>query len=194
MSNEFAAAVLAEGKKMLGTPYVVGGFNCDLFVRHAFRNVGLRDLIGGPLKNVREFVAAAEAAGTLRLASSGYVPQPGDVFFWGPADGSRPVRGAGHMGLVEEAPSPAHPHGLAMSAYNPARGTLEHRLVPKKNGHLALFGFIAVPWSAVPAEPPAVDPEPPAPDDAVDPPSAAELQADLDAANRKIAAAQAALA
>lgn len=198
--NQFAEAVLAAGEKMLGTAYVVGVFNCDLFVRKAFGNVAyepgpkgnLRYLIGGGLTNVRMFVDAADVAGTLRLASSGYVPQPGDVFFYGPADGTKPVRGAGHMGLVEEAPSAAHPNGVAMSAYSPTaqdaeghKGTIRHRLIPKKTARLALWGFIAVPWPAPVVDPPIVNPDPPAPDDAIDEPTVAELLARIAAKDAK---------
>ena len=189
MSNSYADSVIVEAKKMLGTAYVVGQFNCDLFVRKAFGNVGLRDLIGGPLPNVRAFDDWAHANGRFRDAT--VTPEPGWVFLWGPADGTKPVRGAGHMGIVLEPKNPTHPNGWAISAYNPARDTLEHRLFPKPNGHLALWGYIAPAW---PVDAPVVDPEPPAPDDAVDPPAPVDLQAALDAANAKITAAQSALA
>ena len=173
MSNEYAEAVIAEAKKMLGRPYVVGSFNCDILVRKAFGNVadpdgskdGLRDLIGGALPNVRAFDAWAHDHGRFRDAT--VTPEPGWVFLWGPADHTKPVRGAGHMGIVLEPKNPAHPNGWALSAYNPARDTLEHRLFPKVNNHLALWGYIEPAW---PVDPPVVDPEPPAPDDAVDPP------------------------
>ncbi|MEA2678048.1 MAG: hypothetical protein QOJ81_2189 [Chloroflexota bacterium] len=180
--NEYAQAVVAEAEKMLGRPYVVGVFNCDLLVRKAFGNVpdpngskdGLRDLIGGALPNVRAFDAWAHANG--RFRDKTVTPEPGWVFLWGPAAGGKPVHGAGHMGVVEEGPSPENPHGKAISAYNPARGTIEHRLYPKPNNHLALWGYIEPAW---PIDPPIVDPEPPAPDDAVDPPDYAAMYAAL---------------
>lgn len=193
MSNEFADAVIAEAKKMLGTPYVVNVFNCDILVRRAFGHVpdpngskdGLRDLIGGALPNVRAFDDWGHVNG--RFRDKTVTPAPGWVFLWGPADGTKPVRGAGHMGIVLEAKNPTHPNGWALSAYNPTRDTIEHRLFPKKNNHLALWGYIEPAW---PVDPSIVDPEPPAPDDAVDP---VDLQAALDAANAKIAAAKVAL-
>lgn len=175
--NQYAQAVIDAAEKMLGTPYVVGGFNCDLFVRKAFGSVPIagsmpsgtaRDLIGGALTNVRAFDTSAHVTGRFRDKS--VTPEPGWVFLWGPADGSRPVRGAGHMGIVLEAPNAAHPFGWAISAYNPQFDTLEHRLIPKHGGHLALWGYIEPAWPALVPDPPAVDPEPPAPPDAIDPP------------------------
>lgn len=182
--NEYAAAVIAEAQKFLGKPYVVGQWNCDLLVRKAFGNVpdpngskdGLRDLIGGPLPNVRAFDAWAHANG--RFRDKTVTPEPGWVFLWGPADGTKPVRGAGHMGIVLEPKNPTHPNGWALSAYNPRLGTLEHRLFPKANNHLALWGYIEPTWP-VPADPPVVDPEPPAPPDAIDLPDYQAMYAAL---------------
>lgn len=192
MSNELADAVVAEAKKFLGRPYVIGSFNCDILVRKAFGNVpdpdgskdGLRNLIGGALPNVRAFDDWARANG--RFRDKTISPEPGWVFLWGPADGTKPVRGAGHMGIVLEPKNPVHPNGWALSAYNPQRGTLEHRLFPK--ARLALWGYIEPAW---PIDPPIVDPEPPPPDDAVDP---VDLQAELDAANAKLDAIRVVLA
>jgi hypothetical protein len=180
MSNEYADAVIAEARKFLGRPYVIGRFNCNTLVRKAFGNVpdpdgsrdGLRNLIGGALGNVRAFDAWAHANGRFRDAS--VTPEPGWVFLWGPADGTKPVRGAGHMGIVIAPKSSENPNGWALSAYNPKLGTLEHRLFPKANNDLALWGYIEPAWPIA-----VVDPEPPAPDDAVDPPDLAAENAAL---------------
>lgn len=158
-------AVIAKARTYSESPYVKGGtsydgIDCRGLVRKAFGiEDGLRLLVGGALGNVREFTKWAEENG--RLVAE---PQRGDVFLWGDANSPdhRPVYGAGHMGIVIQPPSAKHPDGLAISAYNPKKGIIEHGLTPPP-GHLAVFGYIRPDWVSFvePAEPPPADPEEP---------------------------------
>lgn len=189
--NEYAAAMLAFCHDQLGKDYVKGAkgpneWDCRGIVRISARAAGLDGSVVPAAGNVREFVKWAIDNGHFREAS--VTPEPGWGFLWGPTTGDhKPVYGNGHIGLVLEAPSASRPNGWAISAFNPARGVCEHRLIPKpKSGH-ALYGYIAWPYPAAQVDPPISDPEEPPSSGGVDTPTVAELQA-------KIAKAQEALA
>lgn len=192
MSNQYAQDMIDFAVMQLGEPYVFGAigpdrWDCRGLVRKAARYAGLDASILPAVNTVLELANWAKANGHFHGANE--TPEPGWIFIWGPADGSGPVKGAGHTGLVLEAVNPAHRFGWAISAYNPARGVCEHRLLPKaKSGH-GLHGYVVLPYPANP-EPPITEPEAPPPAEAIDGP---DLQAQLDAANAKIAAAKAAL-
>lgn len=184
--NEFAEAMIAFCIDQLGKPYVKGAkgpdeWDCRGLVRKAARAAELDATVVPASGNVREFVKWAQDNGHFRDAS--VTPERGWGFLWGPTTGDhKPVYGNGHIGLVLEAPSPAKPAGRAISAYNPARGVCEHRLIPKKASNHALYGYIAWPYPAAQVDPPISDPEEPPSSGGVDTPSAAELQARIDEA------------
>lgn len=158
-------AVIAMARTYSDSPYVKGGLSydgidCRGLVRKAFGiQDGLRLLIGGALGNVREFAKWAVDNGKLVQE-----PQRGDVFLWGASDSPdhKPEYGAGHMGIVIQRPNALLPDGLAISAWNPKKGVIEHGLTPPA-GHLALYGYIRPDWASfvAPPEIPAADPEEP---------------------------------
>lgn len=191
--NEYAQAMLDFAQQQLGERYQHAAhgpdkWDCVGLVVGSGRAAGLDTSVVPASWTVRNLKSWAQKHGRLRLATSGYTPKPGDIFLWGDAKSAShaPALGAGHTGLVEEAPSAAHPNGWAISAYNPKRGVCEHRLVPKPSTGLALYGFVELDY---PVAPPFEQPEPPADDGAIDPPTPvdfaklyAELRANADAA------------
>ena len=165
MSNEFAEAVVAEAKSYLGVPYVLGGLSrhgidCRGLARKAFGNVGLRDLIGGPLPNVRAQVKWAKANGRFRDPLS-YTPQRGDLIFY--SDAKPPSAEPGnpdhirHVGIVLKPKTVNFPAGRVISALNPVLDVKKHGLNLRG---LAIYGYCEPDWASALPEPPIVDPEP----------------------------------
>lgn len=185
-AEDFALAQVDFARQQLGEKYVFGAdgpneWDCVHLVRKAARAAGLDGSVAPGWTNVRMLSEWAKANGLYRDAS--FTPPFGAIFLWGPADGSKPVKGAGHTGLVIEAPSAAKPNGWAISAYNPTRGVVEHRLKPKAQSGHALHGYVLLPYPTGHPEPPTIDPETTPPSGAIDPPpSAAQLQQRIDLA------------
>lgn len=187
--NQYAEAMIAFENAQLGKPYVFGkrgpnAFDCMGLQHGGARAAGLDSTVFPNSWTVRNLTAWARKNNYLRLASSGYVPGPGDLGLWGPADGGQPIKGAGHVILVKRAPTAARPNGKAISAFNPNKGVINHGIAPKAGSHLALYGFIVLPYPQF--EMPAEIEDSAPPDDAVEPvedddapdPAAAEI-ADL---------------
>lgn len=192
--NAFVKAMIAFAKAQLGKKYVLGAtgpdeWDCRGLVRKAARAAGLDGSVLPAVNNVRELTAWAEASGLLRLASSGYKGKRGDIFLWGKVDGDhRPIKGAGHTGLVLQPVNAKNPMGKAISAYNPEKGVIVHDLIP--SGHHALYGFIVLAYPA--PEPAITDPETPPPStDAApqpdEPPTVEELLAKISNAQEALA-------
>lgn len=168
MSNQYAEAMIefANDQRRLKKPYIFGrrgpnAFDCMGLMYAAARAVGLGPDVFPNSWTVRNLTGWARANGYLRLASSGYQPQRGDLGLWGPVDGGQPKKGAGHVLLVKQPPTAAKPHGRAISAFNPEKDIINHGVAPAPGGHLALFGYIVLPYPQ--PEPPPVEIEDSAP-------------------------------
>jgi hypothetical protein len=198
MSNEYAEAMIAFANEQdqLNKPYKLGArgpnaFDCVGLMYAAARAAGLDASVFPNSWTVRNLTGWAEANGYLHLAADGYAGERGDLFLWGKLDGDhRPVKGAGHVGLVKRAPTDARPKGRAISAYNPELDIINHAVLPKPGGHLALYGFIALPYPRRRVQPVEVE-ETPAPTESVEPaddeppieaPTVEDLQAKIAAA------------
>lgn len=182
----------------LGKPYVFGAsgpdeWDCIGLMRKAARAMGYDGSEFPAFVNVRQLTKWAEDNGYLRLAVDGYQGQRGDLFLWGDANSAdhRPVKGAGHVGMVKKAPAAGKPNGRAISAFNPQKGVINHGIAPKPGTHVALYGFVVLP---PPTPEPVTEPEIPPPSGAVDPvpvqddpPTVEELQAKIDKAKEALA-------
>lgn len=154
-------------KDHLGDKYVFGAdgpteWDCIHFVRKAARAAGLDGSVVPGATNVRMLTKWAEDRNLVRLYADGAKPKRGDIFLWGSPDGDhRPVKGAGHTGLVLRMPGKLYPNGFAISAYNPHQGVITHDLIAAPSTGHVLYGFITPPWPMMPVEPPTVDLEQP---------------------------------
>ena len=100
IASEKAAALIAEARKYLGTPYVWGGyspsgFDCSGFTRYVYLQVTGRD-IGG-------WTVPQESAGTKISVSQA---KAGDLLFWGSAGGTYHVAISLGGGQYIHAPQP----------------------------------------------------------------------------------------
>lgn len=165
--NKYRRAMVRFFKAQLGKPYKFGArgpekWDCIGLDVGAAREAGLDSSVFPSSWTVRNLTAWAKANGRLRLVVDGYQPKRGDVFLWGAAAlaDHKPVKGAGHTGLVLQPVSPEHPKGKAISAYNPEKGVIVHDLIPE--GHLAPYGFVELDYPK--PEPPPTEIEDSAPD------------------------------
>lgn len=164
-------------------------YDCVGFVLGFIRQLGIDASIYPLFWTTRGMTAWGEKTGALKLGVDGI--RRGDPALWGDAKrpDHRPVAGAGHTLICLQPPSPRYPRGRAISAYNEAKDIIITDLIPAAGDHLAFFGYLVVNPPVEPTEPPPdQQPEPPAPSDEAgeqpddEPPTAAELQARIDAA------------
>lgn len=152
--NKYVKSMVRFCKDQLGKPYVFGqrgpkAFDCIGMMYAAARHAGLDSTVFPNSWTVRNLTGWARNHGRLVLSSDGVNCKRGDVFLWGAADlpDHRPIKGAGHTGIVLQPVSAGHPKGKALSAYNPNKGVIIHDLIPEP-GHLALYGFVDLPYPA----------------------------------------------
>lgn len=162
------SAIIALLYDALGDGYKLGRrgngdpplWDCRGLAEGVYIRAGVGEAMGGQHVNVRAEVRWAKAYGRLRGPEVKPAPcwwiiynEPAKVGEPGNPDAIR------HVAVVVEAPSEEHPEGLAISAFNPKRGVIEHGLEIK--GY-AIYGYVKPAFKLVGAnDVPIVDPEPP---------------------------------